>query len=170
MGGQTQTRRPADTGPIEPGQAAPSFTLNDQSGQPHSLSDYRGRWVVLYFYPKDNTPGCTKEACQFRDDESAFERRGAAVLGVSPDSEQSHQKFADKFDLPFTLLSDPDKTVCQQYGAWGEKMSFGKKLIGLVRTTYLIDPQGKVAHRWDKVKVASHADDVLGKLDELAGS
>lgn len=152
---------------IEPGQPAPAFALNDQHGEPHKLADYRGRWVVLYFYPKDDTPGCTKEACQFRDASDSLQRRGAVVLGVSPDGEASHQRFADKFDLPFPLLADEDKEVCQQYGVWQEKTNFGRKSMGVVRTTYLIDPQGKVAHRWSKVKVDGHSDAVLKQLDAL---
>ncbi|MFW6058943.1 MAG: thioredoxin-dependent thiol peroxidase [Phycisphaeraceae bacterium] len=155
--------------PVAPGRAAPAFTLTDQAERKHKLSDYRGHWVVLYFYPKDDTPGCTKEACQFRDMSDQFQRRGAVVFGVSPDDEASHEKFASKFELPFALLADHDAKVCAKYGVWQEKTNFGRKYMGVVRTTYLIDPQGKVAHRWDKVKVADHGDRVLAKLDELSG-
>lgn len=155
--------------PGAPGQPAPRFTLTDQAREKHSLTDYRGRWVVLYFYPKDDTPGCTKEACQFRDATDALQRRGAVVLGVSPDDEASHEKFADKFSLPFPLLADVDKKVCEKFGVWREKVNFGRKSMGVVRSTFIIDPQGKIAHRWKKVKVADHADQVLAKLDQLSG-
>jgi peroxiredoxin Q/BCP len=121
---------------------------------------------VLYFYPKDNTPGCTTEACSFRDANADFAKRSAAVLGVSPDDEASHANFAGKFDLPFPLLADTDTAVCRKYGVWGEKNMYGRKFMGVVRTTYLIDPAGKVARRWDKVKVANHEADVLAALDE----
>ena len=147
--------------------AAPAFTLADQSQQRHRLADYRGQWVVLYFYPRDNTPGCTKEACAFRDSLDQLTQRGAVVLGVSPDDEASHEKFANKFELSFPLLADHEAKVCQKYGVWQEKNNYGRKSMGVVRTTYLIDPQGKVAHRWDKVKVADHHAHVLAKLDEL---
>ena len=170
MARTTQTAKSTgagSTGPIEPGKTAPAFTLRDQSQQTHKLADYRGRWVVLYFYPKDDTPGCTKQACQFRDAGDKLQRRGAVVLGVSPDDEASHEQFAEKFNLPFALLADPDKKVCQKYGVWQEKVNFGRKSMGVVRTTYLIDPQGKVAHRWNKVKVDGHEAAVLQKLDEL---
>ncbi len=166
---KTSSSEKKKTGLIEPGKAAPAFTLADQSEQKHRLSDYRGQWVVLYFYPRDNTPGCTKEACQFRDATEDLQQRGAVVFGMSPDDETSHEKFASKFDLPFPLLADHDAKVCQKYGVWQEKMNYGRKYMGVVRTTYLIDPQGKVAHRWDKVKVAAHSDQVLAKLDELQG-
>ncbi|MEX0653760.1 MAG: thioredoxin-dependent thiol peroxidase [Phycisphaeraceae bacterium] len=153
--------------PIEVGKAAPAFTLKDQQGQPHRLADQRGRWVVLYFYPRDNTPGCTKQACQFRDAADTFTDHNVTLLGVSPDDESSHAKFADKFALPFPLLADHDARVCRKYGVWQEKNMYGKKFFGVVRTTYLIDPRGKVAHRWDKVKVDGHADAVLARLNEL---
>lgn len=149
------------------GDVAPAFDLADQQGQTHKLSSYRGQWVVLYFYPKDDTPGCTTEACELRDDHSQFRERGAVVFGVSPDDTASHAKFAAKYELPFTLLADPEKEVCQSYGVWQEKNMYGLKRRGVVRTTYLIDPKGKVAHRWDKVKAAGHAQAVLSKLDEL---
>jgi len=122
---------------------------------------------VLYFYPRDNTPGCTKEACQFRDSEHELKKRGAAVLGVSPQGEQSHQRFSEKYDLPFPLLADPECEVARQYGVFREKRLFGKTGLGIVRTSYLIDPDGNVAERFDKVKVTGHADDVLRRLDEL---
>ncbi len=155
---------------IEPGRAAPAFKLTDQTGQPHKLSNYRGKWVVLYFYPKDNTSGCTKQACGFRDTRDAFEARNAVVLGVSPDDEASHARFASKHGLTFTLLADPEKKACGAYGVWQEKSMYGRKYLGVVRTTYLIDPKGKVARRFDKVKVPGHAEAVLAALDELAAS
>ncbi len=149
---------------IEPGRTAPDFTLPDQHGEKHRLKDYRGRWVVLYFYPKDNTTGCTKQACQFRDDLPDFRKSDAVILGVSPDDTRSHQRFADRHNLPFTLLADTEHQVCTRYGVWQEKSMYGRKFMGVVRTTYLIDPAGKVAHRWDRVKVADHAQAVLQTL------
>jgi thioredoxin-dependent peroxiredoxin len=166
-------RKPAKAGPaaggepVEVGKAAPAFALNDQHGSTHALKDYRGRWVVLYFYPKDNTSGCTKEACQFRDGFGRFKRKDVAILGVSPDDEASHARFADKFSLPFTLLADPGAKLCGKYGVWREKSLYGRRFMGVVRTTYLIDPRGKVAHRWDRVKVPGHDEAVLAKLAEL---
>jgi peroxiredoxin Q/BCP len=146
---------------IEAGKAAPDFTLQDQHGREHRLKDYRGRWVVLYFYPKDATSGCTTQACQFRDAAAQYAKIGAVVLGVSPDDVKSHERFARKHALPFSLLADPDRKVCTRYGVWQEKSMYGRKYMGVVRTTYLIDPEGKVAHRWDKVKVAGHDQEVL---------
>lgn len=146
---------------IDEGRKAPAITCEDQHGKTHKLSDYAGKWVVLYFYPKDDTPGCTKEACSFRDNRAKFSRAKAVILGVSPDDTGSHLKFAEKFDLPFTLLADPDQKVCEKYGVWQEKMNYGRKYMGVVRTTYLIDPKGKVAKRWDKVKVDGHDEAVL---------
>ncbi len=152
---------------IDPGRTAPAFSLADQGGNVHQLKDYRGKWVVLYFYPKDNTSGCTKQACQFRDAQTKIKRAGAVVLGVSPDDEKSHTKFRGKHDLNFDLLADTERKVCEAYGVWQEKSMYGRKYMGVVRTTYLIDPKGKVAHRWDKVKVADHDEDELAKLKEL---
>jgi len=154
---------------IEPGQKAPTFSLKDQFGDRYALKDMQGAWVVLYFYPKDDTPGCTKEACGFRDEIDAFEQADAKVFGISPDDEKSHAKFSEKFALPFPLLADPDKQVCEKYGVWQEKNSFGRKTTGVVRTTYLIDPAGKVARRWDKVKVDGHPQQVLEAI-EAGGS
>jgi len=151
---------------IEPGKKAPAFNLKDQSGKAHKLSDYKGKWVVLYFYPKDNTSGCTKQACQFRDAKSKYDKAKAVVLGVSPDDEKSHAKFVEKFDLPFTLLADPEKKALEKYGVWQEKSMYGRKYMGVVRTTYLIDPNGKVVQRWDKVKVADHEKAVLTAIAE----
>ncbi|MEM9883415.1 MAG: thioredoxin-dependent thiol peroxidase [Planctomycetota bacterium] len=153
--------------PVEIGRAAPAFTLPDQAGKKHKLADYKGQWVVLYFYPKDSTPGCTKEACGFRDAANELDDADAVVLGVSPDDTASHAKFAEKQALNFYLLADTDQKVCEKYGVWQEKSMYGKKYMGVVRTTYLIDPKGKVAQRWDKVKVPKHTEDVLGTLAEL---
>lgn len=151
------------------GKKAPAFHLKDQAGKAHRLSDYQGKWVVLYFYPKDDTPGCTKEACQFRDQSKAFAGANATVLGVSPDDEASHDKFAKKFDLPFPLLADTERKTCEAYGVWKEKNMYGVKRMGVVRTTILIDPQGKTAHRWDNVKVDGHDQAILDKINALAG-
>ncbi|MGI8740541.1 MAG: peroxiredoxin [Gammaproteobacteria bacterium] len=129
---------------IEQGKTAPSFTLNDAGGNKVALSDFKGRDVILYFYPRDDTPGCTKEACGFRDLWSEIEALGAVVLGVSADSGESHQKFARKYKLPFTLLSDPDKKMMEKYGAWGEKNMYGKISMGVIRSTVWIGPDGKV--------------------------
>ena len=172
---ETSSRRlskatPAPAAGIPEGQTAVKFDLEDQSGKRHRLSDYRGQWLVLYFYPKDHTSGCTKEACQFRDRMTDFQDRDVVVLGVSPDSVTSHEKFAAKLDLPFPLLADPGSIVCSAYGVWQEKSMYGRKYMGVVRTTYLIDSKGKVVHRWDKVKVPDHDSQVLEKLDELRGS
>ncbi len=155
-------------GLIDVGKTAPAIKLADQDGTTHQLKDYRGKWVVLYFYPKDDTSGCTKQACQFRDASTKIKRRDAVVLGVSPDDEKSHRKFVDKHQLNFTLLADPDKVACAKYGVWQEKSMYGRKYMGVVRTTYLIDPKGKVAQRWDKVKVADHDEAVLEAIAEHA--
>jgi peroxiredoxin Q/BCP len=151
----------------EVGDRAPAFTLPDQSGEPVKLSDFKGKAVVLYFYPKDDTPGCTREACSFRDEHSALVKAGAVVLGVSPDSTASHQKFAGKFKLPFPLLADTDHTVSEKYGAWGEKSLYGRKFMGITRSTFLIGKDGNVARVWPKVKVDGHVDEVQKALAEL---
>jgi peroxiredoxin Q/BCP len=151
----------------EVGDRAPAFTLPDQSGEPVKLSDFKGKAVVLYFYPKDDTPGCTREACSFRDEHSALVKAGAVVLGVSPDSTASHQKFAGKFKLPFPLLADTDHTVSEKYGAWGEKSLYGRKFMGITRSTFLIGKDGNVARVWPKVKVDGHVDEVRKVLAEL---
>jgi peroxiredoxin Q/BCP len=145
----------------EVGQPAPEFTLHDQNGQDVSLKQFRGHPVVLYFYPKDDTSGCTKEACAFRDARADHEKAGAKVIGVSPDDVQSHRKFADKYELPFTLLADPEKTVCQAYGVWKEKSMYGRTYLGVERTTFVIDRTGKIARVFPKVKVDGHSDAVL---------
>jgi peroxiredoxin Q/BCP len=155
--------------PITVGNKAPAFTLADQNGEKVKLTDLTGQWVVLYFYPKDDTPGCTKEACEFTEGLEAFEGMNAKVLGCSPDSPDKHQKFIDKYDLQLTLLSDPEKKVMTKYGAFGEKKSYGKTVQGVIRSTVLIDPQGKVAHHWRNVKAAGHAEKVRQKLEELQG-
>jgi len=146
------------------GDKAPDFSLADQNGATHSLKQYTGKWVVLYFYPKDDTPGCTKEACSFRDNLGAVTKKGAVILGVSSDSTASHRKFADKYSLPFPLLSDPDKAVINAYGVWKEKSMYGKKTMGVERSTFLIGPDGKIAHEWRKVKVDGHTEEVLAAL------
>ncbi|GBC82885.1 Putative peroxiredoxin bcp [bacterium HR10] len=149
------------------GDLAPDFTLPDQQGRPHRLSDFRGRWVVLYFYPRDNTPGCTKEACAFRDLFPTFRRRGVVVLGVSTDSVRSHQKFAEKYQLPFPLLADEGKEVVCAYGVWGKKSFMGRTTMGTHRISFLINPEGRVAKVYEKVKPEVHAEEVLRDLAEL---
>ncbi len=152
---------------LEVGEQAPAFDLADQDGQSHTLDGYRGRWLVVYFYPKDDTPGCTKEACGFRDGASELAALGAAVVGVSADDAGAHQKFAKKYDLNFPLLVDPDKAMLEAYGAWGEKQMYGKSYMGVSRITYVIDPDGEVAKAWPKVKAEGHADEVRAALTEL---
>jgi thioredoxin-dependent peroxiredoxin len=157
---------------IDPGKPAPAFNLEDQDGKAHKLSDYAGKPVVLYFYPKDDTSGCTVEACNFRDDLPKFQKSNAVVLGVSPQDVKSKAKFAAKLDLNFPILADNPgddgvPPVCEQYGVWQEKSMYGKKYMGAARATYLIDPQGKVAKRWDKVDVKGHAEEVLEAVKSL---
>ncbi len=149
---------------LEAGAKAPAFSLPDQSGKTVKLSDLKGKHVVLYFYPRDNTPGCTQEACDFRDSHRALLDAGAVVLGISPDTAASHQKFAAKFELPFPLLVDEGHAVAEKYGAWGEKTLYGKKSMGIIRSTFLIGPDGKLAKVWPKVRVNGHVDDVLAAL------
>jgi peroxiredoxin Q/BCP len=149
---------------IEPGQKAPGFSLPDQDGVVHRLKDYADRPLILYFYPKDDTPGCTKEACAFRDHQLAFQRAKTAVLGVSVLDTASKAKFAKKHGLNFTLLADPDHEVAERYGAWKKKSMYGKSYMGVARMTYLIGPDGKVAQRWDDVKVDGHAEAVLAAV------
>jgi thioredoxin-dependent peroxiredoxin len=144
-----------------PGDPAPDFTLMSDGGTPVSLADYRGQKVVLYFYPKNDTPGCTTEACNFRDDHSAIVAAGAAVLGVSPDTLKSHDKFKAKYNLPFALLSDPDHEVAEMYGAWGEKKMYGKTYEGILRSTFIIDEEGKVVKVFPKVTPKDHSREVL---------
>ena len=149
---------------IDEGKKAPAFSLKDQDGQPHKLSDYAGKSVILYFYPMDDTPGCTKESCDFRDNLVRFNASKAAVLGISILDEKSKAKFAKKYDLNFPLLADADHEIAEKYGVWQKKMRYGRSYMGIVRTTYLIGPDGKVAKRWDKVNVEGHAQDVLASL------
>jgi peroxiredoxin Q/BCP len=144
------------------GSRAPSFSAPDANGQTVSLSSFRGKQiVVLYFYPKDSTSGCTKEACGFRDAHELYQQAGVQVLGVSPDSVSSHQKFAGKYELPFPLISDEDKQICEAYGVWQEKSMYGRKYMGVARTTFVIDKQGRIAHIFEKVKAAGHDQEVL---------
>ncbi len=152
---------------LEIGTKAPEFTLPDQDGQLHSLADYRGRKIILYFYPKDNTPGCTRQAQNFATLHPQFTEKGAVILGVSKDSVDSHKKFASKYDLPFTLLSDPGLDTLKAYGVWQEKTSFGKTSLGVVRTTYLIDEAGVIIRAFAKVKAADNPLDMLGELSSL---
>jgi peroxiredoxin Q/BCP len=151
---------------VEEGKPAPDFELATDAGEAVKLSDFRGRPVVLYFYPKDDTPGCTKQACGIRDNYSAFEKRGAVVLGVSPDEETAHVKFKEKYGLPFTLLADPDHEVADEYGVWVERNAYGKTYMGIERSTFLIDSEGNVAKVMRKVKPDTHADDVLAALPD----
>ncbi len=152
--------------PIQEGKAAPAFTLTDAKGKRVSLADFAGKHVVLYFYPKDDTPGCTKEACGFRDAWADLRRRGVVVLGVSADSEASHRKFAEKYRLPFPLLSDPERKVMTKYGAYGEKVMYGKKTMGTIRSTVWIGPDGTVRKHWRRVaKADAHPAEVLAALD-----
>lgn len=152
------------------GQAAPAIELPDQTGETRTLNDFTGQWVALYFYPKDDTPGCTTEACSFRDNLASLQSKGIAVLGVSADDVKSHQKFAQKFELGFPLLADTDHAVSEAYGAWQEKSMYGKKYWGVARITVLIDDQGVVRHLFEKVKPDGHALEVLNKVVELRGS
>jgi len=149
---------------LKTGETAPEFDLMDEQGNSHKLTDYTGQTFILYFYPKDDTPGCTKEACSFRDSYKDFKDAGVEIIGISPDTVDSHAKFASKYQLPFTLLSDPDHQVCKAYGVWGLKKSFGREYEGVFRTTYIIGPQGKVLHVFDKVKPSEHSQEVLGKV------
>jgi len=151
--------------PLEKGDKAPAFSLKNTAGETVKLSDFKGKKVVLYFYPKDMTPGCTKEACGFRDDYAQLKKRGVEVIGVSGDDQKSHEKFTEKYSLPFTLLSDPDHEMMKKYGAWGEKNLYGKKSMGVLRMTYIIDENGKIIHVFRKVKTDTHSQDVLKVID-----
>jgi len=152
---------------IDAGKKAPAFALKDQAGTPHSLSDYAGQPLVLYFYPKDDTPGCTTESCDFQARLPQFKKSKAAVLGMSILDEKSKAKFAARHGLTFPLLADPEHEIAEKYGVWQQKMRYGRKYMGIVRTTYLIGPDGKVARRWDKVQVDGHADEVFKAVQEL---
>jgi thioredoxin-dependent peroxiredoxin len=149
---------------LKPGDKAPTFKATGTDGSALKLADFKGRHLVIYFYPKDDTPGCTKEACGFRDAYKQFEKAGAVVLGVSTDSGKSHQKFTEKFSLPFTLLADEDKAIVQAYGVWGEKTFMGRKYQGTHRVTFLIGPDGKIKAVWPKVKPEEHAAEVLAAI------
>jgi peroxiredoxin Q/BCP len=153
---------------IEAGQVAPAFAGKDQAGNEVSLASLRGSWVTLYFYPKDDTPGCTKEACNFRDNYGAIQAAMATVLGVSGDSQSSHEKFIAKYELPFSLLVDADHGIAQAFGAWGIKKNYGKEYEGVIRSTFIIDPAGKIARVWPRVKPDSHGAEVLAWLQANA--
>ena len=157
------------------GDKAPDFSLPDENGEMVSLSDYAGKWLVVYFYPKDDTPGCTKEACDFTENENDFSGLNAKVVGISRDDADAHQKFIAKYDLNLTLLSDPDKSVHEAYGAWGTKINYGKEITGVIRSTFIVNPEGEIAALWRKVSVRvkrksglfKHADKVRDTLAEL---
>lgn len=146
------------------GTNAPDFALSDESGKVHKLEDYRGRSFVLYFYPKDDTPGCTTEACNFRDDYSAYQQKNIEILGVSPDSTKSHVKFKQKYQIPFPLLSDENHQVCEAYGVWGRKKFMGKEYDGVFRTTFVIGPDGKIIKIFENVKPADHSKEIIAAL------
>ncbi len=146
---------------LKQGDKAPAFTITDQDGKPQSLKDYKGKKVVLYFYPQDDTETCTKEACNLRDNFAALKKKGIVVLGVSPDNEKSHKKFEKKYSLPFTLLADTANKIIDAYGVWGEKMLFGRKYMGLLRTTFLINEDGKIDHIIDKVDSKNHSVQIM---------
>lgn len=148
------------------GNKAPAFAAAGSNGKTVRLSDFKGRIVVLYYYPRDNTPGCTKEACGFRDAHAKLERAGVVVLGVSPDSVASHEKFISRFDLPFILLADEDQSLCRKYGVWQEKNMYGKKSMGVARTTFVIDAEGRIAHVFKRVKPEGHEEEVLAWIKE----
>jgi peroxiredoxin Q/BCP len=152
------------------GDLAPEIALPDETGTIHRLADQRGRWTIVYFYPKDDTPGCTVEACEFRDANDTIVERGADVWGISPQGATSKRSFREKFQLPFVLLADEKHEVADAYGAWVEKQNYGKTYWGTARTTYLVDPDGRIAHVWPKVKAEGHAADVLAVLDDAAGT
>ncbi len=150
--------------PINAGIPAPEFSLKDETGTVRKLSDFRGKTVLLYFYPEDDTPGCTKEACNFRDDYSAYEKAGVVILGISPDTPESHSKFKQKYKLPFTLLADEGHVICDAYGVWGPKKFLGRSYQGVLRTSFLIDPQGNIAQVFENVKPAIHSEEVLASV------
>jgi peroxiredoxin Q/BCP len=150
-----------------PGEAAPDIALPDESGTIHHLADQRGRWTIVYFYPEDDTPGCTTEACQFRDLHDGVRETGADVWGISPDGAASHRRFREKFELPITLLSDEDHAVAERYGAWTLKQNYGREYMGIQRSTFLVDPDGRLARTWPRVKADGHAAEVIRTLGEL---
>jgi thioredoxin-dependent peroxiredoxin len=149
---------------LKEGMTAPDFVLMDSNGQPHKLSDFNGRPIVLYFYPRDDTPGCTKEACNFRDDYSAYLKTGITIIGISPDSSESHARFQKKYELPFNLLADKNHEVCELYGVWGKKKNMGHEYFGVYRTTFLIDKEGKIVKVFEGVKPAEHSQEVLSEI------
>ena len=155
--------------PLTAGQLAPEFTLQDETGTPRSLSDFRGKVLVLYFYPKDDTPGCTMEACNFRDDYSAYEEAGASIPGVRPYKPQINSEFKVKYGLPFSLLADTERTVCQAYGVWGRKKLMGREYDGVLRTTYLINPDGLISRVFENVRSLDHSEQILAALTDGEG-
>lgn len=164
---QTAKASDKDSKLLKVGAKAPAFSLKNTEGKTVKLSDFKGKKVALYFYPKDMTPGCTVEACGFRDDYAQLKKRGVEVLGVSGDDQASHQKFTEKYSLPFTLLSDPTHEMMEKYGAWGEKNMYGKKFMGVLRITYIIDEEGKIARVFGKVKTDNHSKDVIAAVDAM---
>jgi peroxiredoxin Q/BCP len=152
---------------LKEGEIAPDFTLPDQDGKTHTLSDYKGKWVLIYFYPKDDTPGCTTEACTIRDEFPAFGPLDAVVFGISADTVEKHKKFAEKYNLPFTLLADTDKEAIEAYGVWQKKKFMGREFMGIMRSSFLIDPEGNIAKVYEKVKPKEHASEVLADLKLL---
>jgi len=152
--------------PISENIPAPDFELKDETGKVHKLSDYRGKPLVLYFYPKDDTPGCTTEACSFRDGYADFRKHGVTILGISPDSSKSHAKFKEKYSLPFTLLADEDHKVCELYGVWAKKKMYGREYYGILRTTFVISPEGMILKVFEKVKPDGHSNEVLAALEQ----
>jgi peroxiredoxin Q/BCP len=155
---------------LQPGDPAPDVTLPDQDGKTRSLTELKGQWVLVYFYPRDDTPGCTVEACGLRDSAAAYARAGIQVFGISADSSKSHRKFADKFQLPFALLADEEKRVIRAFGAWGKKKFMGREFDGILRQSFLVDPKGKIAKVYGKVKPEAHAAEVLADVAALQGS
>ncbi|MBA2718987.1 MAG: thioredoxin-dependent thiol peroxidase [Chloroflexi bacterium] len=149
------------------GDPAPEIALSDDTGTTHRLADQRGRWTIVYFYPKDDTPGCTTEACEFRDANETIHERGADVWGISPQAGPSKKAFREKFQLPFVLLADVDHAVAEAYGVWVEKVNYGNTYMGVARATFLVDPEGRIARTWSKVKPEGHAADVIAVLDEF---
>jgi len=149
------------------GDKVPNFVGKDENSNTINFSDYNGKWIVLYFYPKDDTSGCTKEACNFRDNMEIIATKDVVVIGVSPDNEKSHKKFKEKYDLNFTLIADPEKEICNLFGVMGEKSMYGKKFIGVIRSTFLINDNGEIVYKWSNVKVDGHVDEVIKKIEEL---
>ena len=151
---------------LKEGAQAPIFKLQDSLGQSHTLADYEGQTIIVYFYPKDDTPGCTKEACSFRDDYASFRDAGVEIIGISPDTVASHLKFSNKYDLPFILLADPDHKVCEAYQVWGKKKSYGREYEGVFRTTFVIGPDGRIKRVFENVKPSEHSQEVLSAVSD----